>query len=48
MATFADTRVAGYADRYLRFAEAIEARFDRAVDATRHPGDERRDDAATA
>lgn len=32
VATFADTRSPGYADRYLGFAEALEALFDRPVD----------------
>lgn len=32
IATFADTHVPGYADRYLSFAEALEALFDRPVD----------------
>jgi uncharacterized protein len=32
VATFVDTRSPGYADRYLGFAEAIEALFDRSVD----------------
>lgn len=32
IATFADTRVPGYADRYLNFAEALEALFARPVD----------------
>jgi predicted nucleotidyltransferase len=30
--TFADTAVGGYADRYLAFAEALEALFGRKVD----------------
>src|SRR5215216_1862480 len=32
VATFANTNVPGYADRYLGFAEALEALFDRPVD----------------
>ncbi len=32
VATFADTRVPGYADRYLDFADALEALFGRPVD----------------
>ncbi|MBA3643903.1 MAG: nucleotidyltransferase domain-containing protein [Chloroflexia bacterium] len=32
VASFADTRSPGYADRYLGFAEALEALFGRAVD----------------
>ena len=32
VATFADTRSAGYADRYLGFAEALETLFGRPVD----------------
>jgi uncharacterized protein len=32
VATFADTRSPGYADRYLSFAEALEALFGRPVD----------------
>jgi uncharacterized protein len=32
VATFADTRTPGYADRYLSFAEALEALFGRPVD----------------
>src|SRR5829696_2601671 len=32
VATFADTRSPGYADRYLGFAEALEALFGRSVD----------------
>jgi predicted nucleotidyltransferase len=32
VAAFADTRVPGYADRFLRFAEALEALFGRDVD----------------
>jgi predicted nucleotidyltransferase len=32
VATFADTRSAGYADRYLGFAEALETLFGRSVD----------------
>jgi predicted nucleotidyltransferase len=32
IATFADTHVPGYADRYLGFAEALEALFGRPVD----------------
>ncbi len=32
IATFADTHVPGYADRYLGFAEALEALFGRSVD----------------
>ena len=32
VATFADTRKPGYADRYLSFAEALEALFERPVD----------------
>ena len=32
VATFANTRVPGYADRYLAFAEALEALFARPVD----------------
>jgi len=32
VATFADTRSFGYADRYLGFAEALEALFGRPVD----------------
>jgi uncharacterized protein len=32
VATFADTHVPGYADRYLGFAEALEELFDRHVD----------------
>jgi uncharacterized protein len=32
VATFADTQVPGYADRYLGFAEALEALFSRPVD----------------
>src|SRR5215207_10375023 len=32
VATFVDTQSPGYADRYLGFAEALEALFDRSVD----------------
>ncbi len=32
VATFADTRAPGYADRYLDFADALEALFGRPVD----------------
>ena len=32
VATFADTRTPGYADRYLGFAEALEELFGRSVD----------------
>jgi uncharacterized protein len=32
VATFADTRLPGYADRYLGFAEALETLFGRPVD----------------
>ena len=32
VATFADTRSPGYADRFLGFAEALEALFGRSVD----------------
>lgn len=32
VATFADTRSPGYADRYLAFAEGLEALFERPVD----------------
>ena len=32
VATFADTQVPGYADRYLGFAEALETLFGRPVD----------------
>lgn len=32
VATFADTRVPGYADRYLAFAEGLELLFGRPVD----------------
>jgi predicted nucleotidyltransferase len=32
VAAFADTRSPGYADRYLSFAEELEALFDRPVD----------------
>jgi predicted nucleotidyltransferase len=32
VATFAETRASGYADRYLGFAEALEALFGRPVD----------------
>ena len=32
VATFADTNLPGYADRYLGFAEALEALFNRSVD----------------
>ena len=32
VATFADTRTAGYADRYLAFADALEELFGRSVD----------------
>ena len=32
VATFVDTRSPGYADRYLRFAEALETLFGRPVD----------------
>ena len=32
VATFGDTRSPGYADRYLGFAEALEALFGRSVD----------------
>jgi predicted nucleotidyltransferase len=32
VATFADTHVPGYADRYLDFADALEALFGRPVD----------------
>lgn len=32
VATFADTRTPGYADRYLGFADALEALFGRSVD----------------
>ena len=32
VATFADTRSPGYADRYLGFAEALETLFGRSVD----------------
>src|SRR5215213_7146372 len=32
VATFADTQSPGYADRYLGFAEALEALFGRSVD----------------
>ena len=32
VATFADTRSPGYADRYLGFAEALQALFGRSVD----------------
>lgn len=32
VAAFADTRSPGYADRYLDFAEALEAVFERSVD----------------
>jgi uncharacterized protein len=32
VATFADSHSPGYADRYLGFAEALEALFDRSVD----------------
>jgi predicted nucleotidyltransferase len=32
IATIPDTRSPGYADRYLRFAEALETLFDRSVD----------------
>jgi uncharacterized protein len=32
VATFTDTRLPGYADRYLGFAEALEALFSRSVD----------------
>jgi uncharacterized protein len=32
VATFAETRSTGYADRYLGFAEALEAQFGRPVD----------------
>jgi predicted nucleotidyltransferase len=32
IATFADTHATGYADRYLGFAEALEALFGRSFD----------------
>ena len=37
VATFADTHVPGYADRYLGFAEALEALFGRPVDVVTEP-----------
>jgi predicted nucleotidyltransferase len=37
VATFADTRSPGYADRYLGFAEALEALFHRPVDLLTEP-----------
>ena len=37
VATFADTHVPGYADRFLGFADALEALFGRPVDVVTEP-----------